>query len=69
MKDCTMFFKLQEATLNKQAEAKRQGYEGNIGNAPATQQGNNGAPKGQDQSNQGRDNDKDMFHLKGTLQQ
>jgi hypothetical protein len=37
MKDCTMFLKLQEAALNKQAEAKRQGYEGNIGNAPANQ--------------------------------
>jgi hypothetical protein len=48
MKDCTMFLKLQEAALNKQAEAKRQGYEGNTSNAPATQQGNNGVPKGQD---------------------
>jgi hypothetical protein len=55
MKDCTTFLKLQEAALNKQAEAKYQGYEGNTSNAPATQQGNNGAPKGQDQSNQGRD--------------
>jgi hypothetical protein len=51
MKDCTTFFKLQEAAPNKQAEAKRQGYEGNTSNTPATQQGNNGAPKGQDQSN------------------
>jgi hypothetical protein len=55
MKDCTTFLKLQEAALNKQAEAKRQGYEGNTSNAPATQHGNSGAPKGQDQSNQGRD--------------
>jgi hypothetical protein len=50
-----MFLKLQEAALNKQAEAKRQGYEGNTSNTPATQQENNGIPKGQDQSNQGRD--------------
>jgi hypothetical protein len=48
MKDCTTFLKLQEVALNKQAEAKRQGYEGNTSNAPATQQGNSGAPKGQD---------------------
>jgi hypothetical protein len=40
MKDCTTFLKLQEVALNKQAEAKQQGYEGNTGNAPATQQGN-----------------------------
>jgi hypothetical protein len=51
MKDCTTFLKLQEAALNKQAEAKQQGYEGNTSNTPATQQGNSGAPKGQDQSN------------------
>jgi hypothetical protein len=48
MKDCTTFLKLQEAALNKQAEAKRQGYEENTSNTPATQQGNSGAPKGQD---------------------
>jgi hypothetical protein len=57
MKDCTTFLKLQEATLNKQAKAKRQGYEGNTSNAPTTQQGNSGAPKGQDQSNQGCDDE------------
>jgi hypothetical protein len=51
MKDCTTFLKLQEAALNKQAETKRQGYEGNTNNAPATQQGNSGAPKSQDQPN------------------
>jgi hypothetical protein len=43
MKDCTTFLKLQEAGIRKQVEAKRQGYEGNINNAPtATQQTNNG---------------------------
>jgi hypothetical protein len=35
MKDCTTFLKLQEAALNKQAKAKRQGYEGNTSSAPA----------------------------------
>jgi hypothetical protein len=51
MKDCTTFLKLQEAALNKQAKAKRQGYKGNTSNAPANQQGNNGVPQGQDQPN------------------
>jgi hypothetical protein len=44
MKDCTTFLKLQEAALNKQAEAKRQGYEGNTSNAPSNQQGNKRGP-------------------------
>jgi hypothetical protein len=51
MKDCTTFLKLQEAALNKQAEEKRQGYEGNTNNALASQQGNNGVPQSQDQPN------------------
>jgi hypothetical protein len=51
MKDCTTFLKLQEAALSKQTEAKRQGYEGNTNNLLASQQGNNGAPQGQDQPN------------------
>jgi hypothetical protein len=59
--------KLQEAALNKQAEAKWQGYEGNTSNAPATQQGNSGAPKGQDQSNQGRDDDEGYVPSKGHI--
>jgi hypothetical protein len=67
MKDCTTFLKLQEAALNKQAEAKWQGYEGNTSNTPATQQGNNGAPKGQDQSNQGRDDDEGYVPSKGHI--
>jgi hypothetical protein len=46
-----MFLKLQEAALNKQAEAKRQGYKGNANNVSASQQGNNGVPQGQDQPN------------------
>jgi hypothetical protein len=37
IKDCTTFLKLQEAALSKQAEAKRQGYEGNTNSAPANQ--------------------------------
>jgi hypothetical protein len=48
MKDCTMFLKLQEAALNKQAEAKWQRYEGNTSSAPANQQGNNRVPQNQD---------------------
>jgi hypothetical protein len=67
MKDCTTFLKLQEAALNKQAEAKRQGYKGNTSNAPATQQGNNGATKGQDQPNQGRDDDEGYIPSKGHI--
>jgi hypothetical protein len=67
MKDCTTFLKLHEAALNKQAEAKWQGYEGNTSNAPATQQGNSGAPKGQDQSNQGCDNDEGYVPSKGPI--
>jgi hypothetical protein len=65
MKDCTTFLKLQEAALNKKAKAKRQGYEGNTSNTPAAQQGNSGAPKGQDQSNQGRDDDEGYVPSKG----
>jgi hypothetical protein len=67
IKDCTTFLKLQEAALNKQAEAKRQGYEGNTSNAPATQQGNSGAPKGQDQSNQGCEDDEGYVPSKGHI--
>jgi hypothetical protein len=67
MKDCTTFLKLQEAALNKQAKAKRQGYEGNTNNAPASQQGNNGVPQGQDQPNQGHDNDGGYVPSKGHI--
>jgi hypothetical protein len=67
MKDCTTFLKLQEAALNKQAKAKRQGYEGNTNNAPATQQGNSGAPKSQDQPNQGCDDDEGYVPSKGHI--
>jgi hypothetical protein len=67
MKDCTTFLKLQEAALNKQAKAKRQGYEGNISNAPANQQGNNRVPQSQDQPNQGRDDDGGYVPSKGHI--
>jgi hypothetical protein len=67
MKDCTIFLKLQEAALNKQAEAKRKGYKGNTNNAPASQQGNNGALQGQDQPNQGRDDDEEYVPSKGHI--
>jgi hypothetical protein len=46
MKDCTIFLKLQEAALNKQAEAKWQGYEGNANSTPASQHVNNGVLQG-----------------------
>jgi hypothetical protein len=67
MKDCTTFLKLQEAALYKQAEAKRQGYEGNTSNAPANQQGNNGVPQNQDQPNQGRNDDGGYVPSKGHI--
>jgi hypothetical protein len=59
--------KLQEAEFNKQAKAKCQGYEGNTTNAPTTQQGNSGAPKGQDQSNQGREDYEGYVPSKGHI--
>jgi hypothetical protein len=53
LKDCKTFLKLQEAAVNKQAEAKKQGYEGNTSNGPTTtQQANNGASQGQNQRTQ-----------------
>jgi hypothetical protein len=67
MKDCTTFLKLQEAAQNKQAEAKRQGYEGNTSNALANQQGNNGVPQSQDQPNQGCDDDGGYVPSKGHI--
>jgi hypothetical protein len=67
MKDCTTFLKLQEAALNKQAEAKRQGYEGNTNNAPSSQQGNNRALQGQEQPNQGCDDDGGYVPSKGHI--
>jgi hypothetical protein len=67
MKDCTTFLKLQEAALNKQAEAKQQGYDENTSNAQTTQQGNSGAPKIQDQPNQGRDDDEGYVPSKGHI--
>jgi hypothetical protein len=67
MKDCTTFLKLQEAALSMQAEAKWQEYKGNTSNAPANQQGNNGVPQNQDQSNQGRDDDGGYVSSKGHI--
>jgi hypothetical protein len=58
MKDCKTFLKLQEAAVNKQAEAKRQCYEGHTNNTPTTiQQANNGASQGQNQASQGNNNE------------
>jgi hypothetical protein len=57
-KDCRTFLKLQEVAGNKQAEARRQGYDGNTNNAPpANRQATNGAAQGQSQANHGNDND------------
>jgi hypothetical protein len=67
MKDCTTFLKLQEAALNKQAKAKRQGYKRNTNNTSASQQGNNRVPQGQDQPNQGHDNDGGYVPSKGHI--
>jgi hypothetical protein len=67
MKDCKTFLKLQEAAVNKQAEAKRQWYEGNTNNAPTTtQQANNGAS--QVKTSQAKDTTmtEDISHPKGT---
>jgi hypothetical protein len=67
MKDCTTFLKLQEAALNKEAKAKRQGYGGNTSYAPANQQGNNGVRQNHDQPNQGRDDDGGYVPSKGHI--
>jgi hypothetical protein len=68
MKDCKTFLKLQEAAVNKQAEAKMQGYEGNTSSGPATiQQANNGTSQGQNQPSQGNDNDGGYILSKGHI--
>jgi hypothetical protein len=68
MKDCKIFLKLRQVAVNKQAEAKRQGYEGNTNNAPTTtQQANNGASQGQNQPSQGNDNDGGYIPSKGHI--
>jgi hypothetical protein len=47
MKDCMTFLKLQEVAGNKQAEAKRQGYDGNTNNiSSASHQATNRAAQG-----------------------
>jgi hypothetical protein len=68
MKDCKTFLKLQEAAVNKPAEARRQGYEGNTNNAPPSiQQANNGALQGQNQPSQGNDNEGGYILSKGHI--
>jgi hypothetical protein len=67
MKDCKIFLKLQEA-VNKQAEARRQGYEENTNNAPpSTQQAKNGASQGQNQPSQRNDNEGGYIPSKGHI--
>jgi hypothetical protein len=68
MKDCNTFLKLQEVAGNKQAEARRQDYEGNTNNVPPTsQQATNGATQVQSQPNQGNDNDGGYIPSKGHI--
>jgi hypothetical protein len=68
MKDCKTFLKLQDVARNKQAEARRQGYEGNTNNTTlANQQANNRATQGQSQPNQGNDNDGGYIPSKGHI--
>jgi hypothetical protein len=68
MKDCKTFMKLQEAAGNKQAKAKRQGYEGNTNSvAPSNQQANNGAAQGQNQPSQGNNNEGGYIPSKGHI--
>jgi hypothetical protein len=68
MKDCKTFLKLQEAADNKQAKARRQGYEGNANNTTSSnQQANNRAAQGQNQPNQGNDNEGGYIPSKGHI--
>jgi hypothetical protein len=68
MKDRNTFLKLQEATENKQAKARRQGYEENTNNTTTqNQQANNGAAQGQSQPNQGNDNEGGYIPSKGHI--
>jgi hypothetical protein len=68
MKDYKTFLKLQEAAGNKQAKARRQGYEGTTNNTPSSsQQANNRAVQGQNQPNQGNDNEGGNIPSKGHI--
>jgi hypothetical protein len=68
MKDYKTFLKLQEATENNKAEARRQGYEGNTNNTTTSnQQANNGIVQGQSQPNQGNDNEGGYIPSKGHI--
>jgi hypothetical protein len=68
MKDCRTFLKLQEAVGHKQAEARRQGYDGNTSNAPLeNQQATNGSVQGQNQPSQGNENDGGYIPSKGHI--
>jgi hypothetical protein len=68
MKDCRTFLKLQEVARNKQAEARRQGYDGTTNNSPlANHQATNRAAQGQGQPNQGNNNDGGYIPSKGHI--
>jgi hypothetical protein len=68
MKDCTTFLKLQEAAINKQTEARRQGFEGN--NNPQ-QSSKETTELLKDKTSKTRDmmTTEDTFRQKGTSQQ
>jgi hypothetical protein len=62
------FLNLQEVAGNKQAKARRQGYEGNTNKPPpASQQATNGVTQGQCQPNQGNDIDGGYIPSKGHI--
>jgi hypothetical protein len=68
MKDCRTFLKLQEVAGNKQAKARRQGYDGSTNNAPPTnQQATNRAAQEQGQPNQGNKNEGGYIPSKGHI--
>jgi hypothetical protein len=71
MKDCKMFLKLQEAAGNKQAEARRQGYEGNTNNTPSSNQQAQTTEQRKAKTNQikGTTTKEGISHLKGISQQ
>jgi hypothetical protein len=68
VKDCKTFLKLEEVAVNKQAEARRQSYDGNTNNAlPANQQATNRTAQGKSPPNQGNANDGGYIPSKGHI--
>jgi hypothetical protein len=69
MKDCTTFLKLQEAALNKQTEARRQGYEGSNKNLPQISRGTMELFKVKTTQTRSTMMTKDTFHPRDTSYQ